>query len=59
MLLVQQQRQPEPERELDDARDERVEERVEERQPRDRVAPQELVVLEADPHARRGRPWRR
>ena len=29
-----------------------VEERVEERQPGDRVAPQELVVLEADPLAR-------
>ena len=51
MLLVQQQRQPQPEHELEDARDDRVEERVEQRQPRDRVAPQELVVLEADPLA--------
>ncbi len=47
-MLVQQQREPQPEPELDDARDRRVEQRVEQREPRDRVAPEELEVLEPD-----------
>src|SRR5262249_16723497 len=51
-VLVEKQREPESERELDDARNRRVEERVEEREPRDRVSPEELEVLEADPLTR-------
>ena len=50
-VLVQQQREPEAEAELDDARDDRIEDRVEQREPRDFVAPEELVVLESDPFA--------
>ena len=50
-VLVEQQREPQAEHELDDARDDRIEERVEEREARDRVAPQVLEILEADPYA--------
>jgi hypothetical protein len=49
MWRIQQQREPQPERELDDARDDRIEERVEERQLRDAVADQEPEVVEPDP----------
>jgi len=48
-LLVQQQREPEPEGELDDARNGGVEKRVEQGEARDLVAPEELEILEADP----------
>jgi hypothetical protein len=47
--MVEQQREPQAERELRDARDDRVEQRVEQRQPRDAVADQVLEVLQADP----------
>ena len=53
-VLVEQQRQPQAEPELDDAGDGRVEERVEQREAGNRVAPQELEILQADPLA--GRP---
>ena len=47
-LLVQQQRQPEPQRELQDRREHRVDDRVGDREPEHRVVPQVLIVLEAD-----------
>ena len=50
-VLVEQQREPEAQAELDDARDHRVEDRVEQREARDLVAPEEFEVLEADPFA--------
>ena len=50
-VAVEEQCEPEAEHELDDARHHRVEDGVEERQARDRVVPEELVVLEADPRA--------
>ena len=50
-VAVEEQREPEAKRELDDARHHRVEDGVEEREARDRIVPEELVVLEADPRA--------
>ena len=47
-VLVEQEREIEPDREFDDARDDRVEQRVEHREPEHRVVPQPFVVLEAD-----------
>ena len=48
-MLVEQKREPQAEPELDDAGDEGIEERVEQREPRNCVAPQITVILEADP----------
>ena len=50
-MAVQQQGQPEAERELDDARDRRIENRVEEHEPRDGIAPNKFEVLEPDEFA--------
>ena len=50
-VLVEEQRQPEAEREFQDRGDDRVEQRVEDRQPEDGVVPEILVVLEADEDA--------
>ena len=49
-VLIQQQRQPEPEDEFQDRGDDRVEKRVEDREPEHRVLGQEDVVLEPDEH---------
>ena len=47
-MLVEEHCKPEAQHELEDTGDDRVEQRVEEGQPRNRVAPEEDVVLEAD-----------
>ena len=48
-VVVEQQREPEPEPELSDRRDRRVEHAVEDRLPEQPVADQELEILEPDP----------
>ena len=50
-VLVEQQREIEPDREFDGAGDAGVEQRVEHREPEHRVAPQPFVVFEADENA--------